>query len=85
VLWIRIRIDLAVLDPNPDPYWECESGTGSRRMEINQNYQINLVSCLSRRSRKNALKVKFLTVNFETEKNIIVTLFLPKIDRVAVN
>ncbi len=42
---IRIRIDLAVLDP--DPYWECRSG--SRSMEIDQNKQINLVSCLSKR------------------------------------
>jgi hypothetical protein len=38
VLWIRIQ--LAVLDP--DPYWECISG--SRSMEIDQNLQINLVN-----------------------------------------
>ncbi len=42
VLWILIRIDLAV--PDPDPYWEC--GSGSRSMEF---YQINLVSCLLKR------------------------------------
>jgi hypothetical protein len=28
--WILIHIDLAVLDP--DPYWEC--GSGSKSMEI---------------------------------------------------
>ncbi len=39
-LWIRIRIGSAVLDPNP--YWEC--GSGSRSMEIDQNLQVNLVS-----------------------------------------
>jgi hypothetical protein len=39
VLWIRIRIDLAVL--NPDPYWEC--GSGFKSMEIDQNEQINLI------------------------------------------
>jgi hypothetical protein len=31
----------------PDPYWEYVSG--SRSMEIDQNLQINLVSCLSKR------------------------------------
>jgi hypothetical protein len=40
--WIRSH--LAVLDP--DPYWECRSGF--RSMEIDQNSQINLVSCLSK-------------------------------------
>jgi hypothetical protein len=35
VLWIRIRNDLAVLEP--DPYRECESGFGSRSVEIDQN------------------------------------------------
>jgi hypothetical protein len=39
--WIRIH--LAVLDPYPDPYWEW--GSGSLSMEIDQNLQINLVSC----------------------------------------
>jgi hypothetical protein len=34
-----IRIDLAALDP--DPYWEC--GSGSRSVEIDQNLQISLV------------------------------------------
>ncbi len=47
MLKIRIHIDLADLDPDPD--WECGSGSGSRSMEIDQNYQINLVSCLSNR------------------------------------
>jgi hypothetical protein len=42
VLWIRIPINLADLDP--DPYWVC--GSGSRSMEIDQNLQINLISCL---------------------------------------
>jgi hypothetical protein len=47
VLWIHIliRINLAVLDPDPDRYWEC--GSGSRSMEIGQNLQ-NLVLCLSK-------------------------------------
>ena len=43
---IRVRIDLALLDPDPDPYWEC--GSGSRRKEIDQNQQINLISSLSK-------------------------------------
>jgi len=49
VLWIRIRIGihLAVLDPVP--YWECGSWSGSRRTEIDQNLQLDLVSCLSKR------------------------------------
>ncbi len=38
-----MRIHLDVLDP--DPYWECGSGS----MEIDQNLQINLVFCLSKR------------------------------------
>jgi hypothetical protein len=46
VLWIRIHLDLAVLDP--DPYWECVPGSGSRSKEIDQNLQINLVFCLSK-------------------------------------
>ncbi len=36
---------LGVLDP--DLYWEF--GSGSRSVEIDQNEQINLVSCLSKR------------------------------------
>ncbi len=44
-MWILIRIDLVVLDP--DPYREC--GSGSMSMEIDQNLQINLVSCFSKR------------------------------------
>jgi hypothetical protein len=44
VLWIRIRINLALLVP--DPYWECGSRSRNRKMEIDQNLQINLVSCL---------------------------------------
>ncbi len=39
--WIRIH--LAVLDPYPDLYWECGSGSRSSSMEIDQNLQINLV------------------------------------------
>jgi hypothetical protein len=42
VLWIWIRIDLAV--PDLYPYWECGSGSGSMEFD-----QINLVSCLSKR------------------------------------
>ncbi len=40
----QIRIHLAVLDP--DLYWE--RGSGSRSMEIDQNFQIDLVSSLSK-------------------------------------
>jgi hypothetical protein len=40
-----IRIHLAVLDT--DLYWEC--GSGSRSMEIDQNFQIDLLYCLSKR------------------------------------
>ncbi len=47
VLWIRIRIGMALLDPGQ--YCECESGSGSRSMEIDQNYQVNFVSRLSKR------------------------------------
>jgi hypothetical protein len=36
-----------VVDPDPNPYWEC--GSGSRTMKIYQNLQINLVFCLSKR------------------------------------
>jgi hypothetical protein len=43
--WVRIH--LAILDP--DPYWECGSGSGTRSMEIGQYLQINLVFCLSKR------------------------------------
>jgi hypothetical protein len=33
VFWIRIRIDLSVgLDLDPDPYWECGSGPGARKL-----------------------------------------------------
>jgi hypothetical protein len=42
VFRIRIRIDLALLDP--DLYWEC--GSGSRSKEI--KYQKNLISSLSK-------------------------------------
>jgi hypothetical protein len=44
VLWIRICIDFAVLDPDPD--WEC--GSGSRSMEIDENILINFVSYFSK-------------------------------------
>jgi hypothetical protein len=46
--WILIcsRLHLAALDTDPDPYWECGSGSGYRSMEIGQNLQINLVTCL---------------------------------------
>jgi hypothetical protein len=45
VLWIRIRIDLAVVDLDPDPYWEC----GYRSMEIDKNLvNKNLFFCLSK-------------------------------------
>jgi hypothetical protein len=47
LLCIRICIHLAV--PDPDPYWECSSGSGSRSLEIDPNSQINLVSSLSKR------------------------------------
>jgi hypothetical protein len=45
--WIRIH--LAVLNTDPDPYWECGSGSGSSSMKTDQNLQINLVFCLSKR------------------------------------
>jgi hypothetical protein len=51
VLWIgirtgiRIRIDLAVLDTDPNPYWECGSGSGPRSMNIGKYLLINLVAC----------------------------------------
>jgi hypothetical protein len=35
VLWIRIRVDLAVLDP--DPYWERGFGSRSRSIEIDHS------------------------------------------------
>jgi hypothetical protein len=47
VVWIRIRIDLALLDP--DPYWEGRSGSSSK--EINQNILENLISTLSNSNR----------------------------------
>ncbi len=28
MLWILIRIDLAVLDPDPDPYWDADPEVG---------------------------------------------------------
>jgi hypothetical protein len=46
---IRIRINLVVLYPDPDPF--CESGSRFRSMEIDKNEQINMVSCLSKRLR----------------------------------
>jgi hypothetical protein len=42
VSWILIRIGYSVLDP--DPYWECGSGSGSRSMEIGQ--RVNLIFSL---------------------------------------
>jgi hypothetical protein len=38
-----IRIDLALLDPDPYPYWDA---SGSRGKEFDQNYQINLIPIL---------------------------------------
>ncbi len=43
----RERIELAVLDPDPDQYWEC--GSGSIGIEIGQNLQKNLASSLLKR------------------------------------
>jgi hypothetical protein len=63
VLWIRIRIHLAVLDP--DSYWEC--GSGSRSMKYDQNLLINLVSCLSKRLlylRKEVIRPKLKSPTF---------------------
>jgi hypothetical protein len=44
LLWIRIRIHVAVLDPDPELYWECGS-RGPRSMKIDKNLQISLFSC----------------------------------------
>ncbi len=41
-------LDLAVLDPDPVPYWECGFRSGSRRIESVQKQQMNLVSCFSK-------------------------------------
>jgi hypothetical protein len=32
VLWIRIHIDFGQLNPDPDPYWECRSGSRREKM-----------------------------------------------------
>ncbi len=42
----RIRIDLALLDPDLDPYLEYPSGSGSRTEEDEHNKQQNLISSL---------------------------------------
>jgi hypothetical protein len=31
-VWIRIRVGLALLDLDPDPYWECGSGYRSNEL-----------------------------------------------------
>ncbi len=47
-LWIRSPMDpLQLVDLDPDPYWQ--SGPGSSSWESDQNLQINLVSCLTKR------------------------------------
>jgi hypothetical protein len=45
MLWIRICIGLALL--NPDPNCECGSESEYRSKKMDQNLQINLVSSLS--------------------------------------
>ncbi len=45
VLWIGIRIDLTLLDPDLDPYWE----SGFRSKAIYKNLQINLNFSFSKR------------------------------------
>ncbi len=45
VLWTWIRLDVALLDP--DLFWE--SGSASRSMGIDQNYQWNLISAFQKR------------------------------------
>ncbi len=43
-------LDLAVLDPDPVPYWESGFRSGSRSIENDQNDQIgNSGFCLSKR------------------------------------
>ncbi len=37
VLWIQIRIDLTLQDPDLDPYCECVSGSRSSNKEFDQN------------------------------------------------
>jgi hypothetical protein len=39
----------SVVDPDPNPHSFACLGSGSNSMEIDQNLQINLVSCLSKR------------------------------------
>jgi hypothetical protein len=41
-------LDLAVLDPVPDPYWVCGLRSGSRSIENDQNDQIILVSAFQK-------------------------------------
>ncbi len=45
---MRIRIDLSLLDPDQDPYWEC--GSGSKSKEVYQNLLINLISHISKQA-----------------------------------
>ncbi len=63
VLWIRfwIRIDLTIQDP--DPNWECGSGSESGGMGNDQNEQINQLSSIFF---KKKLKL-FVTLKFDQD------------------
>jgi hypothetical protein len=76
MLWIliRIRFHLAALDPDPDPYWECGSGSGYGSMEIYQNLQINLVSCLSKRLRYLRKYIRYLKYIFHVKIQLSMSL-----------
>jgi hypothetical protein len=75
VLWIWIRIDLPVLDPEPDPYWEC--GSRSRKMEIEQNVQIPNPSFLAFKKRLLYLHWVFLDLlSTETYFRVKIQLFV---------
>ncbi len=59
LLWIRIRIHLAVLDP--DPYWEC--GSGSMEMDpnkprFNKKIQFSVTRILIRLGLANWIRIR---------------------------
>ncbi len=46
MLWIQIRMNLTLLDP--DSYWERGSGSGSRTKELDQTFQKNLIQAFQK-------------------------------------